>query len=84
MENLDAHVQHTKDEHTRGKHFSWMTNCPWCWFCEQHKRYRGVNRPATVCKRCYELYFYAHPEEKERYQDTYRDCEKLQEFMLKP
>ena len=53
-------------------------------YCKEHPRYEGKRTPGSICKLCWKLYFIRNPEDKPRLLDTYRDCEKLREHLLKP
>lgn len=33
-------------------------------YCQQHPRYEAKRKPGSVCGRCWQLYFFSHPEEK--------------------
>lgn len=48
-------------------------------YCKSHPRYSAKRMPKSLCGKCFELYFLAHPEDKQRVVETYTDLAKLQD-----
>ena len=46
-------------------------------YCGEHPRYEAKREPSGLCGRCWQLYFYKHPEAKEVIQREYREAEDL-------
>lgn len=46
-------------------------------YCNEHKQYSGKREPSNLCKTCWRLYKYSHPEAIEVLKREYREAEGL-------
>lgn len=48
-------------------------------WCAEHPRYSAKRRPNSLCGRCWQLWFFRNPEDRQEIRETYSELEKMAE-----